>query len=189
MKKRYKIEDLRLMNRNNGFTLIEVLISISIIIVVGVIVGSIIISTLRGSTKATVLSDVKQNGNYAITEMSRVIRSATNINNPVLPCGNPSSAAQTITVTQLDTSQVTFDCSSGNTITESQNGGTPVALLNASTTKLVPNSCKIICSQQTAADIPSVQIQFSLTQSTTANFAEQSATVPFQTTILLRNIQ
>src|SRR5579871_2786504 len=112
----------------SGFTLIEVLVSISIIVVVGVIVASIVITTLRGSTKASVLSDVKQNGDYALSEMSRVIRGATSITNPIPPC-NPSVTTNSMTVTQLDNSQVTFDCS-GTTITEKQNAGQAVSLLD-----------------------------------------------------------
>lgn len=164
-----------------GFTLIELLVTMGVIAVIGSIVFGILISALRGSTKTTVLSAVKQNGDDAISQMARTVRSATAVN--LLPCGNPSVATQTITVTQLDTTQKTFDCS-GSTI--NANG---TSLLDTNMVKLVPASCSIICSQQSATDTPIVQIQFSLMENNAGNFVEQKATVAFQTSVGLRNIQ
>ncbi len=169
----------RLHWNTKGFTIIEVLVTMSVIVVIGTIIGGILVTTLRGSTKATVVSNVKQNGDNAITEMSREIRSAAAIN--LMPCGNPSPVVQKITVTQIDNTQTTFDCS-GNTI--KANG---TSLLDTSTTQLT--SCSIICSQKSSADVPIVQIQFNLQQSNSGAAEEQTATVPFQTSVVLRNIQ
>jgi prepilin-type N-terminal cleavage/methylation domain-containing protein len=164
-----------------GFTLIELLVTIGIIVVVGTIVTSILVSTLRGSTKATILAIVKQNGDAAISQFSRTVRSASTLN--LVPCGNPSPATQTLTVTKIDNTQTTFDCT-GSTINVNGN-----SLLDTNTVKLVPSSCSIICRQQTINDAPIIQIQFSLMQNSSGNFAEQAATIPFQTSVVLRNIQ
>ncbi|HSW88355.1 MAG TPA: type II secretion system protein [Candidatus Saccharimonadales bacterium] len=169
------------MKKQRGFTLLELLVVISIISVVGLVVGGILTSTLRGSSKVTTVSNVKQNGDYALAQMSRVIRSASNLD--VLPCGNPSASVQTLTATQLDNTQTIFDCS-GTTITA--NG---TSLIDSSVVQLVPSSCMLICSQQSSADTPVVQIKFSLMQKNTSTFAEQTATIPFQTSVLLRNVQ
>lgn len=171
----------RLLMLQTGFTMLELLVVISVISVAGVLVSGIIVSTLRGSNKATAVSNVKQNGDYALAQMSRVIRSATDID--LLPCGNPSAAKKTITVTQLDNSQTVFDCT-GNTITA--NG---TSLLDTSVVQLLPATCMIICSQQTSADIPVIQITFSLSQKSATTLSEQTSTIPFQTSVVLRNIQ
>ncbi|HSW96774.1 MAG TPA: type II secretion system protein [Candidatus Saccharimonadales bacterium] len=169
------------MKNQKGFTLLELLVVISIISVVGIVVGGILTSTLRGSSKVNTVSNVKQNGDYALAQMSRVIRSASNLD--LLPCGNPSTAVQTLTATQLDNTQTVFDCS-GTTITA--NG---TSLLDTSVVQLVPSSCMLICTQQSSADIPVVQIKFSLMQKSSSTFSEQTANIPFQTSILLRNVQ
>ena len=164
-----------------GFTLIELLVVVSVVIIVGLILLSVIISTLRGTSKATVLSDVKQNGDYALSQMVRSIRSASSLD--IAPCGNPSSSVQTITVTQIDTTKSIFDCS-GTTITS--NG---VSLLDTNAVKLVPSTCSIVCSQQNAADTPVLQIQFSLQQNSTSSLQENTASIPFQTSVTMRNLQ
>lgn len=175
------MKNYKLHVKQSGFTMLELLVVISVISVAGILISGVLVSTLRGSNKATTVDNLKQNGNYALLQMSRVIRSASNID--LLPCGNPSMAVQTMTVTQLDTTQTVFDCT-GTTITS--NGS---SLLDTSVVQLVPSSCQIICSQQTSADIPVVQIKFSLMQSGSGNFADQASTIPFQTSIVLRNVQ
>ena len=165
----------------NGFTLIELLVVMSILVIVGVIIAAILINTLRGSSKATILTDVKQNGNYALSQMVQNLRNATSIN--LTPCGNPSTAVQSITSTQVNNIQTTFDCS-GSTITS--NG---TSLLDTTKVQLVPSSCSIVCSQQSATDYPVIQIQFSLAQKSTSTFVEQTASLSFQTSVVLRNTQ
>lgn len=164
-----------------GFTLLEILVVMSIVSVAGIIVAGILVSTLRGSSKVNIVSSVKQNGDYAVAQMARIIRSASSVN--ILPCGNPSPAVQSITVTQIDTSQTIFDCS-GSTITS--NG---TSLLDTSSVQLVPSTCQLICSQQSTADVPVIQIKFSLMQKNSSNQPDQASTIPFQTSVILRNIQ
>lgn len=180
MKKFFRSQ-LSVISYQKGFTILEILVVMSIVSVAGVIVAGILVSTLRGSSKVNTVSNVKQNGNYAIAQMSRIIRSASTIN--ILPCGNPSTAVQSITVTQIDTSQTIFDCS-GSTITS--NG---TSLLDTSNVKLVSSSCQLICSQQSSGDTPVVQIKFSLMQKNSSSQPDQSSTIPFQTSVILRNIQ
>jgi type II secretory pathway pseudopilin PulG len=181
MRKKLLITNYELSIEHEGFTLIELLVTVGVIVVVGMVITSILVSTLRGSTKATILAVVKQNGDSAISQFARTVRSATTLN--LLPCGNPSPATQTLTVTQINNTQTTFDCS-GTTITVNGN-----SLLDTNTVKLVPSSCSIICRQQTVNDTPIVQMQFSLMQNNSGSVVEQAATIPFQTSVVLRNIQ
>jgi len=162
-----------------GFTLVELLITLGISVVVGTVITAILVSALRGSTKTTVISATKQNGDYVLSQMVRTIRNAQTLNNP-FPCGNPSPPVKSITITQIDTTQVTFDCS-GNTITS--NG---TSLLDTGSVSLV--SCSLVCSQQSPSDYPIIQISFSLQQKNTTSFAEQTETIPFQTSVIMRNI-
>src|ERR1035437_2671426 len=67
-------------NFQRGYTLIELLAVISIVVVVGVIVAGILISSLRGGSKSNVLDNVRQNGDDAITQMSKMIIYAQSFN-------------------------------------------------------------------------------------------------------------
>jgi prepilin-type N-terminal cleavage/methylation domain-containing protein len=60
----------------NGFSLIEVMISIAIIAVIGVISVAIFTQTLRTSSQTEILSKLKQNGEQAVNVMDDTIRNA-----------------------------------------------------------------------------------------------------------------
>lgn len=66
------------MEIKRGFTLIELLIVIGIFSVLALVGTDLFTSVLRGSNKAQVLSQVKQNGQVALDTMERYVRSASN---------------------------------------------------------------------------------------------------------------
>src|SRR6185436_1265783 len=55
----------------DGFTLIEMLVVISIIVVIASIVGSILVTSFRGEHKSNSLTIIRQNGDYAISQMAK----------------------------------------------------------------------------------------------------------------------
>ena len=59
-----------------GYTLIELVVVAGILGIIGVVSVSLFLSTLLGGGKSTALNDVRSNGDYAITQMERMIRSA-----------------------------------------------------------------------------------------------------------------
>lgn len=67
---------------SRGFTLIELLVVMSIMTVIGVIGLDIFSSVLRGSNKANVVNEVKENGQQALDVMERYIRNAQTVSVP-----------------------------------------------------------------------------------------------------------
>lgn len=63
----------------NGFTLVEILVVMAIVAVMGTIMVVIFTNTLRGSNKAGILSNIKQNGQGVLENMDKAIRGADNI--------------------------------------------------------------------------------------------------------------
>jgi type II secretory pathway pseudopilin PulG len=65
-----------MINTSNkkGFSLIEILVGIAIVITATTIVLSIIVSSFRISGKATSNEIVRQNGNYIMAQMTRIIQ-------------------------------------------------------------------------------------------------------------------
>ena len=61
---------------SNGFTLIEALISISILGIVGLIAMNILSRTFQGSSKSSLIGDVKQNGEIALNILDKTIRTS-----------------------------------------------------------------------------------------------------------------
>lgn len=62
-----------------GFTLVELIMAISIISILGLITTGILVQTLRGENKARVVGRVKQNGQVALDKLSEQIRQARSI--------------------------------------------------------------------------------------------------------------
>lgn len=141
----------------NGFTLIELLVVIVVLSFVGAIVVAILVSTLRGSQKTNVITEVRQNGNYAISIMARMIRNSQKIN---------SCSGGRIDITNPDGGRTIFSCGSSNIASNSAN------LFPAS----VPiKSCTISCGSL-------VTISF-----TAQSSSDQKVSIPFQTSIQVRN--
>src|SRR6266540_3152776 len=68
------------IKNSQGYTLIELLAVMTIIVVVGVIVAGILVSSLRGGSKSNVLDNVRENGNFAITQISKMITYSQSFN-------------------------------------------------------------------------------------------------------------
>lgn len=63
----------------NAFTLVEILVVISIMAVVGIILTEVFIRSLRGGNKAEVLAILKQNGQSVLENIDKNIRNSDNI--------------------------------------------------------------------------------------------------------------
>ena len=155
---------------NKAFTLIELLVVIAIFLAVSVVAGQTLFSSLRGSDKTTTLDQVRQNGNYAMNVMTKTIRNAKSAS-----CPNATS----VKIVAQDNSETTFAC--GTNITS--NG---LNLLNPDATTVAANTCSFTC-VQAAGQPTTVQIKFTLNEAGTTSFIEKKATVPFETSVTLRN--
>ncbi|HYK08859.1 MAG TPA: type II secretion system protein [Candidatus Eisenbacteria bacterium] len=164
-----------------GFTLVEMLAVVSIFVVVGGIAMTILVTSFRTGHKTDIVTLAQQNGNYALSQMSKTLRNARGIVSP-FPCVTPVNTS-TVTVVTPDNQQVTYACLS-NTI--ASNGA---SLLDVNTVNLV--SCSFVCSQFSKSDLPVITVSFTLKEQSNSGLAEQkvsSNTVGFQTSVVIRNI-
>ncbi len=183
MRRRYKMQDTR-YKKNEGFTLVELLAVIAVFMIIGTLAMSILITSLRTSSKTNLLSSVRANGNYAISEISKLIRNARVLESP-FPCGTSSSPTTTTsaTITTPDNLPVTFACANS---TISSNGA---SLIDTNAVKVT--NCQFTCTQDNPTDYPVIKIQLSITQATGGNFFENFASasaIPFETSVVLRNL-
>lgn len=168
-----------------GFTLIELLVVMGVFAAVSAVVGGILFSTLRGSQKTTTLDEVRQNGNYVMSFMSKQIRSARNIDVPsncwLTP--TPTPGEQLKFTPQTETTQTTLKCDDAQKTITSNN----TSLLDTTKVSLVTGSCSFTCTQTSNSQPPTIKIKFRLSQSGTSTFTESTASVDFETSITLRN--
>lgn len=153
-----------------GFTLIELLVVISIFSAVVALTGGILFSSLRGSEKTVILDQARQNGNYAISLMTKMIRNAQSASCP---------DANSVKIISQDKSEITFTC--GTTISSNS-----ASLLNTEAVSVVTGTCSFTCAQVIGQPL-TVQIKFTLSEAGTTTFVERKATIPFETSVTLRN--
>lgn len=195
--------------KSKGYTLIELLAVMVVLIVVGAVVGQILFSVLRGTNKANTLADVNQNGNYAISQISKMVRNAQSFGGVstdnvtyTADCVEPPSPTPLphytyLQVTAFDGGTTTFACppspipSPPYVPTISSNSA---SLLDTNAVEIdtsSPNSaCYFTCSQDSFSGSTNIGIYFALKQfsnTTITPVEEKTASVTFQTSVVLRN--
>lgn len=164
-----------------GFTLVELLVVLAIFLTVGGVIISVLYISLRGSNKAEVVTSIKQNGDFALSQMVKSIRFAGSLNSPS-SCV-PSQSASSITITSIsDGAQTTYSCPA--------NANDPITSNSAAlvdTNAVSVSNCSFVCSQATVNDPPRVTIQFTLSAKTTNALQENTTSLPFQSSVILRN--
>lgn len=180
------------VDRQAGFTLIELIIVIAIIVVMGSILISIFFTTLRGTNKSNVEMIVRQNGNYAISQMGKMIRNArsfegvskTDIDSSyIFSCAAnpPQEEYKYLRISSFDNSLITLSC--GDTSPEIASNGASFI----DTSEIAVTSCRFYCTQPSLAYPPKIEIDFVLTQKQQTDLAEGKASVHFNTSVFLRN--
>jgi len=196
-----------------GFTLIELLIAIVVIGSFGTIVVNILTSVFRGTSKADIINKVRENGNYAISQMGKMIAYAKSFDGaldpstniwtcdivPPLPAPTPIPVQyKAVRITSFDGGVTTFSCNSAldsplNTIA-SLSASSNISLIDADPTTgsvalavPIPNFCYFTCKQEGISNSPTIGIKFTLTSKITSGIAEKQSTIPFETSIKVRN--
>src|SRR3989344_8884037 len=104
-------------SESKGYTIIELLVVISILVILSGIISGILYSTLRGSSKTKITTEVAQNGNYAIGVISNILvssRGVAKVNGAdITDCTTPKKGPS-ITVKNIDGDETTFACSGIN---------------------------------------------------------------------------
>jgi type II secretory pathway pseudopilin PulG len=187
-----------------GFTLIELLVTIGVLMVVGVIISAILYSSLRGAASVVSITSVRQNGNYAITQMTKMLRYTQRFDGVstsqagIYSCDNqPGAMTPTpipmeykfLKITGFDNQETIFACgdsTDSNTIA-SISANQTIYLIN--TSEVVTNgACHFTCTTNSNGT-PTVGIEFTLNQAQAKEgFFENQASILFKTSITPRNL-
>jgi prepilin-type N-terminal cleavage/methylation domain-containing protein len=65
--------------KEQGFSLIEILVVVGIISVIGGITSTIFIQIIKANNKGNVITEVKQNGDLALNKIERIVRNAEEV--------------------------------------------------------------------------------------------------------------
>jgi type II secretory pathway pseudopilin PulG len=190
-----------------GFTLVELLISMFLILSITAVVMTIFVAGLRGSSQSSAQVEVRQNGDLATLEISRMIRSAQNFNGVSVDgstgftssCYAGSVSGPTPTPQQYKSVQITgFDGGVTNiscpltdtqTAISSTSAGlvSNVSLTDSVAVTVLPSSCYFTCQQQAPTDLPVIGVNFTMQSNKVSGASGQSVSQDFHTSVVPRN--
>lgn len=177
-----KIEFLK---NNKGYTIVELLAVVSILVILSGIITGILYSTLRGSSKTKITTEVVQNGDYALSLITSMIIDSENVTQiggvDIADC-TASPSGTSITFQRLDGSTTSLSCS-GNSLSSGS-----ATLINDQQVQVKSGSCAFYCDQKSDDPyaVPIVGVEFTLEDKSSGLFESKSQS-SFKTAVSLRN--
>jgi prepilin-type N-terminal cleavage/methylation domain-containing protein len=173
-----------------GFTLIEILMSVSLVGLIGVAAAGLFYTTLIGNSKKEVLTTVKQEGDYAIGQMEFLLRNAValapdpNVANSVATC---AVGMTKISIRSKDNGITTFSIQNGKIASQSGTA-TPVYLTSdAVTIADSPSDLVFNCSQASTNRGTYINVGFTLTKTSPDYNEPSTVTQAFSTGVGIRS--
>ncbi len=180
---------------SDGFTLIELLVTMFIMTTVGTLIIGIFVVSLRSTTKVNNLQLIRQNGNYTVQQMVKMLQFAqrfdgvsTNGTTFVTSCETPPSSTAQLTqyryvrFTAYDGGQTTFSCQTGPDTIASNSA----SLIDTNTYSIT--ACSFTCTQFRADSPQAIGVSFTLQKNSGVNILEDPAPLDFQTSVTMRNL-
>ncbi len=170
-----------------GFTLIELLVSIAIIITTTTVVVAILASSFTGITKSSISEDVRQNGNSALSRMTRTIQFAESFQGVskdgvdyVPSCSLSGGETYNYVKVKTNTQIVTLSCTNADIMM-----GTS-SLLDKNKVSVLKDSCAITCLQENISTPPVIGISFGLFNASATD--QKKSESFFSTSVKMRNL-
>ncbi len=176
-----------------GFTIVEILAVIIVFIVIGSIAAAIFFTSLRVVNKSNSIASLRENGNYALSQMTKMIRYAV-VFEGVSADGVTYSPACDVApvkdtaypylkIQSFDGQPTVFQCTTGDNGNIASNSA---SLLDTNIVKRV-DACSFSCSQANKGDSPTILINLTLSEVGIPGITEKNTTIPFQTAVTFRN--
>lgn len=173
------------MVNKKGFTLIEMLVVIGALAIIVVVGSTSFFSLLKGSTKTRVANLVKQNGDYALAIMERMIRNGKIVENTEVPPQECELGMSKLKILNPDGGETEFECSESAI---SSTSATTAEQIPITSDQVKVNSCSFDCQRTRIFEPDVVTINFTLSQAQEDVRPEEAVSIVFKTTVVLRNI-
>lgn len=179
------------MKHSKSFTLIEVIVVIGTIIIVLPALFSIIFSLLRQQVKIYQLSEIKRQGDYALSIIESTIRmSAISIyDQPVAgveTCATAGAVDQTVNYFRDESNNWFRYVLTSNKI--SSESSIPNASSDLTTSRVTISNLVVRCSRTARYSTPVIEMQFTVTAGSASSLSEERAHMTYRTRIKLRNL-
>lgn len=174
---------------HSGFSLIELLIVITLIGIIGVIISQVFIMGFKIQAKSEIVKEIKQNGDFALSVIENMVRNSADINS-----GQCNISGNMLTITNQDGYSTTFDCTSNTQIASisAYSGLYPTIVTSLTNNKVTVSNCSFVIVCPTPALNPKyVFMNYTVRQSGSGIIPTPGAysSLDYQSTISLRNYQ
>lgn len=175
----------KLSSRSAGFTLIEVLVAITLSVMLIAAASGLFFATLRSDSKKTFVSELKDNGDYALSQIEFLLRNAVSLERLNPGDATCTSGMNQIVFRSIDNGVTRLYLSNNAIASESVQTGITRYLTGGPTTA---SNLSFNC-QQSAPNIGTyISINFTLTYATTSGqFFENTGFENFTTTVNIRS--
>lgn len=182
------MEMIKSQKSKQGFTLIEMLVATTVLALIAAVVTQVFSLTTKSNTKTEVLKEVKQNGDFALELLTRLIRNAQSVTSP---CSATGETTTSLTIKNPDGFFSTFSCKLNNNVWKiASSGGETDAYLTSDSVSLLQsgNQCGLTFVCKTIAGVAkNVKVSFGLQQRAGPPDPSASASANFGTSVILRN--
>lgn len=179
--------EMTYMHSQKGFTLMEILISVGVLAIVATLLAQVLFTTAHVNKKAEIVTNVKQDGNFALDVIGRMVRSAKSID---------VCSATVLQITNPNNGVTTFQCESDGTAARiaSVSASHPTVYLTGGNITLSPtgsadcpgNSPAFSCAPPVGAK-NQVTVSFTLGQLGVGGSVYERGGASFKNTIRMRN--
>ncbi|MBI2031002.1 MAG: prepilin-type N-terminal cleavage/methylation domain-containing protein [Candidatus Levybacteria bacterium] len=186
--------------KQSGFTLFELLVVILLVAVVGGASTVILVSALRGSDRTNSINKIRANGNYAVTQMIKMIKYARSFDgvsnadyhsDPDAWQFECSPTKRSLRITSFDGGTTTFDCKAAtpSPVTDGEISSNSAALTSSliDPSGIRVDSCSISCSRSGPNNPYIITIDFVLSAKSSSSFYEKQTSIPFHGSVATRN--
>lgn len=172
-----------------GFTLIEMLVAITLSVILLAAASGLFFTTLRTDSKKTYVTDIKDHGDYAISQIEFLLRNAITLE-PVGGSGaRCASGMNQILLRSIDNGLTNLSIEEGRIASESSaSDGSYVATHYLTGEHIAASNLSFNCQQSSPNIGTFIQINFTLTYSTASGqFFGDGGSENFTTTINVRS--
>lgn len=178
-----------------GFTLLELLVAIGVVTLLMPVLFSIFFATLQSQTAVAILSQVKRDGDGALSTLEYLIKNRAFA--IYSDAGGTTEVCSTVSGFSTPTSSATvYFADSAGTLFSFALDGNRIASYSASispnpayltSTKVVASNFSISCNRTSSFSPPIVSVSFTVANPASATRHEEKATLNYQTKIKLRS--